>query len=185
MKWVKRLHQSHKKRLGFSQIEVAVSSVIVGTLMVTSLTVIAASRRSQVFESNRVRGLAIANAMMSEIAQMPLRDPSCDCGFGLESGESGATRLNHDDVDDYRGWVDSPAKSKNGVALIGYSDLSRKVEVDHVTTADWRTTSGSYTGIYRVTVIVLRGTKEVCRLVGYRTSGSRGTTVVTESGSLN
>lgn len=185
MKWVKRLHQSHKKRLGFSQIEVAVSSVIVGTLMVTSLTVIAASRRSQVFESNRVRGLAIANAMMSEIAQMPLRDPSCDCGFGLESGESGATRLNHDDVDDYRGWVDSPAQSKNGVALMGYSALSRIVEVDQVANADWRTTSSNYTGVYRVTVIVLSESKEVCRLVGYRTAGSRSTTVLNETSSLN
>lgn len=185
MKRIKRLRQSCKKKLGFSQIEVAVSSVIVGTLMVASLTVIAASRRSQVFESNRVRGLAIANAMMSEIAQMPLRDPSCDCGFGLEAGESTATRLNHDDVDDYRGWVDSPAKSKSGLALTGYSDLSRKIEVDHVATADWRTTSSSYTGVYRLTVIVLSGTKEVCRLVGYRTSGSRGTTVLTETSSLN
>lgn len=185
MKWLKRFRQSPKKRHGLGQIEVIVSSVIVGTLMVASLTVIASSRRSQMFESNRVRGLAIANAMMSEIAQLPLRDPSCDCGFGLGESESGATRSRLDDVDDYRGWVDSPAKSKNGVALTGYSDLSRKVEVDHVTTADWRTTSSSYTGIYRVTIIVLSGTKEVCRLVGYRTSGSRGTTVLTETSSLN
>jgi hypothetical protein len=123
--------------------------------------------------------------MMSEIAQMPMRDPSCDCGFGLESGESNVSRANHDDVDDYRGWFDSPAKSKSGVALTGYSDLSRKIEVDPVTPTDWRTTSGSYTGVYRVTVIVLSGSKEVCRLVGYRTSGSRGTTVFAETSSLN
>ena len=185
MRWVKRFRQSTKKRHGLGQVEVIVSSAIVGTLMVASLTVIAASRRSQMFESNRVRGLAIASAMMSEVAQLPMRDPSCDCGFGLESGESSVTRSNHDDVDDYRGWLDSPAKSKSGVALTGYSDLSRKIEVDHVATADWRTTSSSYTGVYRVTVIVLSGTREVCRLVGYRTSGSRGTTVLTETSSLN
>ena len=185
MKSIPWIRQISRKRQGLSQVEVAVSTLIVGTLMVASLTVISASRRSQIFESNRVRGQAIASAMMSEIAQLPLRDPSCDCGFGLGDSESGPTRSRLDDVDDYRGWVDSPAKSKSGAALTGYSDLSRKVEVDHVTTADWGTTSGSYTGIYRVTVIVLRGTKEVCRLVGYRTSGSRGTTVVTETGSLN
>jgi hypothetical protein len=123
--------------------------------------------------------------MMSEIAQLPLRDPACDCGFGLGGGESGPTRSGLDDVDDYRGWDDSPAKTKSGVALTGYSDLRRRIEVDHVTTADWGTISGSYTGIYRVTVIVLTGTKEVCRLVGYRTSGSRGTTVISETNSLN
>jgi len=185
MKSIPWIRQISRKRQGLSQVEVAVSTLIVGTLMVASLTVISASRRSQIFESNRVRGLAIANAMMSEIAQLPLRDPACDCGFGLGDSESGPTRSGLDDVDDYRGWDDSPAKTKSGVALTGYSDLRRRIEVDHVTTADWGTTSGSYTGIYRVTVIVLTGTKEVCRLVGYRTSGSRGTTVISETNSLN
>ena len=185
MKSIPWIRQISKKRQGLSQVEVAVSTLIVGTLMVASLTVISASRRSQIFESNRVRGLAIASAMMSEIAQLPLRDPSCDCGFGLGVGESGATRSGLDDVDDYRGWVDSPAKSKSGVALTGYSDLRRTVEIDHIATADWSNVEDNYTGVYRVTVIVLSGSREVCRLVGYRTSGSRGTTVISETNSLN
>ena len=163
-----------RSRRGLSQAEVAVSTVIVGILMVSCFSTIAASRRSQMSESNEVRGLAIAEALMAEITQLPMREPSCDCGFGIEVGESGANRLNFDDVDDYKNFVDSPPKSRNGTACAGYSDLSRSVTIDMVTTADWNATTATYAGVYRITVKVLRGTLEVCRIVGYRTSGSLG-----------
>ena len=172
-------------RHGFSQVEVVVSTIIVGTLMVSCFSTIAAARRSQMAESNRVRGLAIAEALMVEITQLPMRDPSCDCGYGTDSGESGTNRSRFDDVDDYNNLIDSPPKSKNGTACSGYTDLNRTVSVDFVTTANWDTTSASYVGIYRITVKVLRGTKEVCRLVGYRTSGANGSSSAAIASSLN
>lgn len=172
-------------RRGFSQAEVVVSTIIVGVLMVSSFSTIAASRRSQVSESNEVRGLAIAKALLAEITQLPMREPSCDCGYGAEAGEAGTNRLNFDDVDDYRNLVDSPAKSRNGTPCIGYTDLSRNVAIDHVTTADWNVSSASHVGIYRITVKVLRGTTEVCRVVGYRTSGSPGSKTVVGVNGIN
>ena len=172
-------------RSGFSQVEVVVSTIIVGVLMVSSFSAIAASRRSQVYESNEVRGLAIAEALFAEIARLPMREPTCDCGYGAETGEAGTNRLNFDDVDDYRGLVDSPPKARNGTACAGYTDLSRSVAIDLVTTADWSAASATYVGVYRITVTVLRGTTEVCRVVGYRTSGSSGLNTVVGVNSLN
>ncbi len=172
-------------RRGLSQAEVVVSTVIVGILMVSCFSTIAASRRSQMSESNEVRGLAIATALMSEITQLSMREPSCDCGFKIEAGESGANRLNFDDVDDYINFIDSPPKSRNGTTCAGYSDLSRNVTIDMVTTADWNATTTTYAGVYRITVKVLRGTLEVCRIVGYRTSGSPGSNSVIGVNSLN
>ena len=172
-------------RNGLSQAEVVISTVIVGVLMVSSLSTIAASRRSQVSESNEVRGLAIAEALLAEITQLPMREPSCDCGSGIEAGESGSNRLNFDDVDDYKNFIDSPPKSRNGTACSGYSDLSRNAAVDMVTTADWNVTTATYAGVYRITVRVLRGTLEVCRIVGYRTSGSPGSSSVVVVNNLN
>ena len=174
-----------RSRYGLNQAEVVVSTVIVGILMVSCFSTIAASRRSQMSESNEVRGLAIANALMAEITQMPMREPSCDCGFGSEAGESGANRLNFDDVDDYKNFVDSPPKSRNGTACVGYSDLSRSITIDMVTIADWNATSVVYAGVYRITVKVLRGTLEVCRIVGYRTSGYPGSSSIVGVNSLN
>jgi hypothetical protein len=184
-----RLPACNKKtkasRIGLSQVEVLVSTVIVGVLMVSSLSTIAASRRSQWMECNEARGIAIADALMAEITNLPMREPTCDCGFGVESGESGGNRMTFDDVDDYNGLVDSPPSSRNGTACAGYSDLSRTVAIDLVTTADWNATSATYVGVYRITVKVLSGTKEVCRIVGYRTSGSSGSGSVVGVNALN
>ncbi len=174
-----------RKRNGIGQTEVAASTVIVGILMVASLSTIAASRRSQVGESNKVRGIAIAEALISEIANLPMREPSCDCGFGLETGESGTNRINFDDVDDYRGLVDAPLKSRNGTALPGYTAFTRSVFVDMVSAGDWNAISGSYSGIYRITVVIRVGTSEVCRLVTYRTSASSGTSSLASFSSIN
>ncbi len=172
-------------RRGLSQVEVVISTIIVGVLMVSSFTTIAASRRSQVSESNEVRGLAIADALLAEIAQLPMREPSCDCGYGAEAGETGTNRLNFDDVDDYRNLNDSPPKSRNGTAIAGYTDLTRSVAIDYVTSANWNATTANYFGVYRITVKVLRGTSEVCRVVGYRTSGSPGSSAVVGANAIN
>ena len=177
--------QEQQFRRGLSQVEVVVSTIIVGVLMVSSFSTIAASRRSQMSESDEVRGLAIAEALMAEITELPMREPSCDCGYGAEVGETGANRLNFDDVDDYLNLTDSPPTSRNGTACAGYSDLSRSVAIDLVTTADWNATTATYAGVYRITVKVLRGTLEVCRIVGYRTSGSPGSSSIVGVNSLN
>jgi hypothetical protein len=167
-----RLGQS---RTGLSQVEVAISTVIVGVLMVASFTTVAASRRSQVAESTRVRGLALAEAMMAEMMQLPMREPACDCGFGLESGESLSNRTTLDDVDDYNASIESPPIARGGTALDGSIGLSRSVLVELVQSNDWNSTTATFDGVYRITVTVNRGSTPLARLVGFRTSGSQST----------
>ncbi len=176
------IEQSNRR--GLSQVEVVVSTIIVGVLMVTSFNTIAASRRSQTAESNEISALSIANALLDEIMQLPMREPSCDCGYGIDAGETG-NRINLDDIDDYNGLVDSPPKSRTGVNLNGYAAFSRNVSVDRVQAANWEATTTTYAGIYRITVRVLRSGTEVCRVVGYRTSGSAGSTVVPGFSAIN
>jgi len=163
-----------RSRCGLSQVEVVISTIIVSVLMVSSLSTIAASRRSQIAESNEVRGTAIAEGLMAEITQLPMREPACDCGFGPESGETGTSRTGFDDVDDYQNHADSPPKSRSGIALSGYSDLSRNVSIDMVTMNNWNTTTSTYAGVYRITIRILRDNVEFARIVGYRTAGSQG-----------
>lgn len=159
-------------RMGFGQVEIVISTIIVGAMLVTSLTSVAASKRSQYYESARVRGNSIAEALMSEILPLPMREPSCDCGYGLETGETGSNRLNFDDVDDYNGLVDTPPKSKDGTACDGYTGWTQRVAVDMVSANDWNTTTSTYANTYRVTVSISQGTTLVSKIVGYRTSGT-------------
>jgi type II secretory pathway pseudopilin PulG len=180
-----RLFRASRLRSGLSQVEVAVSTVIVGILMVASFSTIAASRRSQISESNKVRGIAVAEAMLAEITQLPMRDPSCDCGFGPGAEELGSNRNNFDDIDDYRNFIESPLRDKNGTVLDGYTNFTRTVSVDRVSTGDWNAIAATYSGVYRITVVVRVGTAEVCRLVSYRTSGSTGANSLAGFSSVN
>ena len=168
-----------KRRKGFTQIEVAVSVVLVSVLLIASLNSIAASRRSHYAESARVMGGTLAENLMAEIYNLPLREPSCDCGFGPETGEAGSSRQLLNDIDDYSGLVDSPPKRRNGIKLDGFSGWSRSVTIQKIPSNDWSLTSSSYQGAYRIIVAVKRGETTICSLVGYRTDA------LTVSPSLN
>lgn len=166
-------------RRGFTQIELAVSVVIVGVLLIASLNSIAASRRSHYAESARVMGGTLAENLMAEICNLPLREPSCDCGFGPESGEVGSNRKWLNDIDDYSGLVDSPPQRRNGIELDGFAGWSRRVTVQRVPTSDWNSITASYQGVYRIIVAVKRGETTICNLVSFRTDA------LTVSPSLN
>ncbi len=155
---------------GFTQVELAVSVVIVGVLMVASLNSIAGSRRSHYAESARAMGGVLANNLMAEISKLPLREPTCDCGFGPEAGEVGSDRRLFDDIDDYDNLVDSPPKRRLGTELDGFAGWSRSVTVQYVPTNDWSATSASFSGVYRIVISIKRGTATICNLVAYRTS---------------
>ena len=171
-----------RRRRGFGQMEVVISTILVGVLMVSSFSAVAASRRSQTFESNKIRGVTIAEALLAEICQLPLQD-TVNGGFGIGSDEKGANRSKFDDVDDYHNLIDSPPKSKNGAVCVGYNDLSRRVTVDMVTPSNWSVKTSTYAGVYRITVTVWRGSLEVCRIVGYRADGSSGSSSVVSANS--
>ena len=175
----KRRFLDFKRRKGFTQIELAVSVVIVGVLMISSLNSIAASRRSHTAESARLMGGTLAENLMAEICNLPLREPSCACGFGPETGEAGSNRQLLDDIDDYNNLVDSPPKRRNGLELTGFTLWSRSVTIQKVPANDWNSNSSNYQGVYRIIVAVKRGGTTICSLVGYRSDA------LTVSPSLN
>ncbi len=159
-----------KRHQGFTQVELAVSVVIVGVLMLASLNSIAASRRSHYAESARAMGGVLANNLLAEISKLPLREPTCDCGFGPEAGEVGSDRRLFDDIDDYDNLVDSPPKRRLGTVLDGFDGWSRSVTIQYVPTNDWIATSSSFSGVYRIVISIKQGSATICNLVAYRTS---------------
>ncbi len=50
----------------------------------------------------------LANELMNEIQLQAFSEPTSVSGFGVESGESGGSRINYDDVDDYHLLTESP-----------------------------------------------------------------------------
>ena len=157
----------HRAR-AFTLAEVAVSTVVLGIMLGAAIQTVAASRAGQVWNAERLRGLALASGLMSEVIDRSYRDPSAAVVlFGPELGEDQANRTTLNDVDDYHG-LTGPPTSRSGAAILGLADWSRTAEVAWVTVADPSSTSLVETGMKRITVNVYRGKAKVAELVRYR-----------------
>lgn len=156
MKTIAVAKRSAKRRAGFTLAETAISTLLVGIMLVTATRAVGVSMILQARTANQTGGGLLADALMAEILQRPYADPNQTVAFGLETGESGTTRANYDDVDDYNGWVESPPKSKDGSSLSVSGTWQRSVAVAWVSLDNVTQTSTTETGMKRVTVIVAR-----------------------------
>jgi len=137
-------HSQRTNRRGLSLVEVAVSSLLVGTVVVGSLEMLGASVRTQTFCRDVTVGPVLADALLAEIMSMPYEDPEdTDGSIGRESGESGGDRNTWDDVDDYNGWTQNPPQLKDGTVLSEFANWQR------ASTVTWATrTDGNVWGLY-------------------------------------
>jgi len=154
---------------GFTMIEAVVSVLIVAVLLTASLYATGAAGTLRYKTADGAIGSFLASGLMGEIMTLAYEDPNKVPVFGLEPGESPATRSNYDDVDDYNGWTESPPADRNGVALPGLSGWQRSVKVEWVMASDPNQVSMVETGAKRVTVTVKHGSIPVGTYVAVRT----------------
>lgn len=110
------------------------SVLMVGLLLIGSLSLVAHKARADRISSAGQNGHALARQLMSEIIQSAYEDPNQTPGYGVEAGEGTGNRANWDDLDDYHLLSDSPPKLKDGTAIAGYSGWSRTVDVQYANT---------------------------------------------------
>jgi MSHA pilin protein MshD len=147
---------------GLTLVEVVVSMMIVGVLMVAELNALGSAMSSSESAGNRAVALGLADDLMAEIVKAKYVDPGSSPTFGPETGESGTSRAAFNDVDDYDGWSEQPPQAKDGTAMTDRSDWRRRVTVDWVTASDPTTTSTSETGVKRIRVDVdFKGTNVI------------------------
>jgi MSHA pilin protein MshD len=97
---------------GLSLIEVVAATLIVGMMSVAALNSLGAATSSAESIGNRAVGLGLAEDLMSEILQLPYRDPNSTPEMGPEDDEDTETRQEFDDVDDYHDWSEQPPQPK-------------------------------------------------------------------------
>jgi type II secretory pathway pseudopilin PulG len=158
-------------RSGFSLIEAVISTLIVGILMVASLTVLGASRAGQLKTADRARGEQLAMEFMNEILQGDYLEPDDLPLFGPEGIEIGKGRMYFDDIDDYAGWTESPPQTRSGVPLPDFDGWKRSVAVEWANPNDLTQASTSPTDLKRITVTVQRGDVPVAKMIAFRSSG--------------
>jgi prepilin-type N-terminal cleavage/methylation domain-containing protein len=155
-------------RRAFSFLEVVISVLIVGVLMLAALNTVGGIVRRQADTADRVRAEQLARDLMQEILKQAYQETSGTPGFGPESGESTGNRSLFDDVDDYAGWSETPPADRSGAAFSGFSGWSRAVSVQWADPVSLAPTSATNTGLKLITVTVGKQGRILATLIGYR-----------------
>ena len=160
-----------KPRRGLSLVEVVISTLLVGVLLVGSMNMVASAFRSWQSDADRVDGHALANELMGEILQAFYEDQEeATTALGCEPSEPGSSRAAFDDVDDFDGWSSSPPAGRDGTPLTNSMGWKRTVQVEWVDPSDLGEVSAAETGVKRVTVTAEYGGVPQASLVALRTA---------------
>ena len=153
---------------GFTLVEAVISIVLVGVLLVAAINTLGATAVSKRNIEHQALGYTLAADLMAEILSQAYEEPDDAPDFGRESGESGGSRIDWDDVDDYEGWSATPPETKDEAPLDGYDQWTRSVEVAFVNPTSLNDLGGN-TGVKRITVTASFKGVPAAELVAIRT----------------
>lgn len=152
-------------------IETTIAMVILGGLLVASMSVVGSVSKMRQSVNEQQMGRLLAEDLMAEVLAAAYDD--LDGGgagsLGVDAGESASNRATFDDVDDYHGWFASPRR-RDGAALIADASWTVRVTVEWVLPDSPETVSGSETGVKCITVAAARHGRRRASLVAIRTS---------------
>ena len=156
-----------RARTGVTMIEAVIATIIVAVMLTAALQAVAAARAGDYKVTSRSRGQFLAQALLSEIIDLPYRDPNPSPAFGPEAGES---RPAFDDVDDYLDYQEPSPRDKAGNLLPKTGGWTRSVKVERVPIdALTGPASTSETGIKRITVTASLNNRPATSLTAFAT----------------
>ena len=124
-------------RRGITLVEVAISTLLVGLVMVTSLRTMGSVMQTWQVSGEQTLAVNLAHELMAEIQQHAYQDPEEPGNdLGINTGELASDRTTFDDVDDYKNWSKSPPETRDGTQLTAYNGWNRSVEIKKVSNAN-------------------------------------------------
>jgi prepilin-type N-terminal cleavage/methylation domain-containing protein len=180
-----RPHRRASRR-GFTLVETAISSLLVGILLAASMQTVGTVFRQRSLAADKMTARLLADQMLAEVLEMSYQEPHGAAQFGPESGEAGSRAL-FDDADDFHGYSESPPKYRDGTSMTQWTGWTRSVAVEEVATNDpvmtATLTAGGITvglgvrsggpvstGVRKITVTVRRNGTIVATAHGLRTT---------------
>jgi hypothetical protein len=143
-------------------VEVVVSTLLVGVLLVASTKTVGAVFRTRRVNAGLTEREVLAWQLMAKILTaryedpeetvVPIGDPANP--LGRESGEGNAPYGSFDDVDDYLGWSRNPPENGDGFALGGYDGYTRSVDIQRVQPDTLQVSAANETGAKLILVTV-------------------------------
>jgi hypothetical protein len=144
------------KRTGLSLVELVISTMLVGMVLVGAMNCVGAVIRGRLGVGDSGNAEQLLRQLMSEIVEQEYLEPVNTPLFGTETSENGTARSDWDDVDDYHLWSASPPQDRYGSPLPNLTDWQRDVVVEWVDPSNPSVTVGSDQGVKRITVTVRR-----------------------------
>lgn len=145
-----------RSRGGFTLIEAALATIIIGVGVVSMMQLFAALTSQNAVSAQETSAMMLANNVVEAVAALPFNDPQTGTRtFGPETGQVLAT---FDDIDDFDGQSFNPpidAMRQPIAALSAYSQVVSVVPVYSNQPTNGPTAKTTYTGAVRVTVIIL------------------------------
>jgi hypothetical protein len=149
-----RCSMFNPRRAGLTLAEVAISTLIVGLMMVASLKSVGGVYTTWTAAADKYDGLSLADQLLAEIMQSEYEEPDATVAFGPEIGEDVTVRSLWDDVDDYAAWSRTPPATKSGPVVPGYDDWTRTTTVQLASVTDPTVVPASDEGLKLITVTV-------------------------------
>ncbi|MBC7835913.1 MAG: hypothetical protein H7Y88_12560 [Phycisphaerales bacterium] len=155
-------------RRGFSLIETAFASIVVGVMFAAAMRTVGATITARQRQAAWRQGDSLACDLLSEVLRARYEEPCSAVQFGLEPGEGAAPRTDWDDVDDYSNLNEALPVRHDGAPIPGAGAYRRKVRVTLV--ASDLNPSMSDVGLKKIVVTVTDASGYVTRLVALRTA---------------
>lgn len=151
--------------------------------MVAVLTAVGAAAVSRSKTMERIQGSALAERLMGEILASKFQGATpppplvtaqiniLGITVNVTTPSADPSRSSFDSVDDYHGWSASPPLARDGTVIPGYTGWAQSVLVEYVPpTGPNAAASGTPTNLRRITVVITRDGREICRMMALRSS---------------
>lgn len=138
-------------RRGIGNLEVVVATALSAFVVVGAMNAMGAAQVNTLRLRNQVTALRLVEELFTEIDQLQYEDLTGST-IGLDTGESGTTRANYDDIDDYNGLSESPPVKRNGSATENSAGFQRECVVRFVDPRSPTTVSATDTFVKQVIV---------------------------------
>jgi hypothetical protein len=162
-------------RRGFTLIEAALATMIVGLGVVAMLQLLTVGTMANLEGGKVVTGLNLARNVREFSLPLKFKSPTNPTGWGVDGGESLSNPKGWDDIDDLAGVTFDPPIDGAGNQMTNYPGWKQKVTVQTVDPDNVRlaTTNGSQPAI-RLTVTAELNGVDVCSISWFVFDGSPG-----------
>lgn len=155
-------HQNDPRRQGFTLIEAALTTIIVGVGFLAMMQLFGACTTGNAYGNAVTTASMLGNNVRETMQGLAFNDPIAgSTNFGMEAGE---TLANFNDLDDFDGQVFNPPIDATRSALANFSRYSQVVTVmpvdENQPSINWNETAPAipktaYTGALRIRVRVM------------------------------